>query len=146
MARFEQSVVISQPAERVFAFVSDFENDPLWSGVVQVRRISPGPVGAGTAFRLRQRFLGRDIDVVLEVAGYEPGRAITVKTTSGRFLSMTGTRLVEAAGDGTRLTFSGTGRTRGWLRPLEPLLAMAAGGHRLRTQLARLKQYLETQP
>jgi hypothetical protein len=32
---------------------------------------------------------------VLEVIRYEPNRVITVKTTSGRFVSMTGTRLVE---------------------------------------------------
>jgi uncharacterized membrane protein len=31
MARFKQSVVINQPAKRVFAFVSDFANDPAWS-------------------------------------------------------------------------------------------------------------------
>jgi carbon monoxide dehydrogenase subunit G len=146
MARFRQSVVINQPVERVFAFVSDFENDPLWSGVAEVRRISPDPLGAGTTFQLRQRFLGRHLDVVLEVIRYEPNRVITVKTTSGRFLSMTGTRLVEPAGDATQLTFLGTGHARGVLRPLEPLLAAAAGGHRLRTQLGRLKQSLEAQP
>jgi uncharacterized membrane protein len=95
MARFRQSVVINQPVERVFAFVSDFENDPLWSGVAEVRRIAPDPLGAGTTFQLRQRFLGRRLDVVLEVIRYEPNRVITVKTTSGRFVSMTGTRLVE---------------------------------------------------
>jgi carbon monoxide dehydrogenase subunit G len=145
MARFWHSVVISQPTERVFAFISNLENDPQWSGVTMVRRTSPGPVGVGTTFQLRQRFLGRLLEVVLEVVRYEPGRVITVKTASGRFLSMTGTRLAEPAGDATRLTFSGTGQARGLLRPLEPLLA-AAGGRRLRTQLARLKQCLETKP
>jgi Polyketide cyclase / dehydrase and lipid transport len=58
MARFQHSVVINRPAERVFAFVSDFENDPPWSGVAQVRRSPAGPVGVGTTFRLRQQFLG----------------------------------------------------------------------------------------
>jgi hypothetical protein len=82
---------------------------------------------------------------VLEVVRYEPSRMITVQTTSGRFLSLTGTRMAEPAGDATRLTFSGTGHARGLLRPLEPLLAAAAGGHRLQAQLARLKQCLETQ-
>ena len=145
MARFKQSVMINQPAERVFAFVSDFENDPPWSGVTQVRRTSQGPLGVGTTFQVRQRFLGRHLDVELEVVRYEPSRVITVKTTSSRFLSMTGTRLVEPAGETTQVTFLGTGHTRGLLKPLEPLLAAAAGGHRLQTQLARLRQCLETQ-
>ena len=146
MARFKQSVVINQPVERVFAFVSDFENDPLWSGVPEVRRTSPGPLGTGTTFQVRQRFLGRRLDVLLEVIRYEPNRVITVKTASGRFVSMSGTRLVEPAGDATQLTFLGTGHAHGVLRPLEPLFAAAAGGHRLRTQLGRLKQALEAEP
>lgn len=146
MARFRESVVINQPVERVFAFVSDFENDPLWSGIPEVHRTSPGPLGTGTTFGLRQRFLGRRLDVVLEVIRYEPSRVITVKTASGRFVSMTGTRLAEPAGDAAQLTFLGTGHARGMLRPLEPLLAAAASGRRLRTQLGRLKQALEAQP
>jgi carbon monoxide dehydrogenase subunit G len=146
MARFQHSVVINRPAERVFAFVSDFENDPPWSGVAQVRRSPVGPVGVGTTFRLRQQFLGRSLDIVMEVVRYEPDHVITVKTTSSRFVSMTGTRLVEPAGEATRLTFLGTGHTHGLLKPLEPLLAVAAGGHRLRVQLGRLKQCLESQP
>jgi hypothetical protein len=109
-------------------------------------RCAAGPLGVGTTFQLRQRFLARHLDVVLEVVRYEPGPVITVTTTSSRILFMTGTRLVEPAGDATRLTFLGTGHVRGSLKPLEPLLAVAAGAHRLRTQLGRLKQCLEAQP
>jgi carbon monoxide dehydrogenase subunit G len=114
--------------------------------VAQVRRSPVGPVGVGTTFRLRQQFLGRSLDIVMEVVRYEPDHVITVKTTSSRFVSMTGTRLVEPAGEATQLTFSGTGHTHGLLKPLEPLLAVAAGGHRLRVLLGRLKQCLESQP
>jgi hypothetical protein len=73
--------------------------------VAQVRRSPVGPVGVGTTFRLRQRFLGRSLDIVMEVVRYEPDHVITVKTTSSKFVSMTGTRLVEPAGEATRLTF-----------------------------------------
>ncbi len=146
MARFKDSVVINRSVERVFAFVSDFENDPPWSGVAQVRRSPVGPIGVGTTFRLRQRFVGRSIDIVMEVVRYEPNHVITVKITSSRFVSMTGTRLVEPAGNATQLTFLGSGHTHGLLKPLEPLFAMAAGGHRLRVLLGRLKQCLESQP
>jgi hypothetical protein len=47
MARFKHSVVISRPVERVFAFVSDVENDHLgvgWhrcAGVQQARAVPP---------------------------------------------------------------------------------------------------------
>jgi carbon monoxide dehydrogenase subunit G len=146
MVRFRHSVVINRPVEHVFAFVSNFENDPPWSGVAQVRRSPAGPIDVGTTFQLRQQFLGRSVVVAMEVVRYQPNHLITVKTTASRFVSMTGTRLVEPGGDGTQLTFLGTGQTHGLLKPLEPLLVVAAGGHRLRVLLGRLKQCLESQP
>ncbi len=145
MVRFEQSVVINRPVERVFAFVSDLENDPPWSGAAEMHRASPGPLGIGTTFRQRDSFLGRRLDLILEVVGYEPNRKITLKTTSG-ILSFAGTRLVEPADDGaTRVTFAGSGHADGVWKLAELLLA-AAGGRRLRIQLGRLKQVLEAQP
>jgi hypothetical protein len=80
MTRFKHSVVISRPVERVSAFVSDLENDPPWSGVGSSAPEPGRPAGAGTTFRLRQRLLGRRLDVVLAVVRYEPDRVITAKT------------------------------------------------------------------
>jgi uncharacterized protein YndB with AHSA1/START domain len=145
MAGFKQSVVINRPVDRVFAFVSDLENDPPWSGAAEMRRTSAGPLGIGSTFRQRDRFLGRSLDLILEVVGYEPNHKITLKTSSG-FLSFTGTRLVEPDGDSaTRVTFVGSGHAGNGWKLAEPVLA-ALGGRRLRTQLSRLKQVLEAQP
>ena len=91
-----------------------------------MRRSPAGPGGAGTAFRMRPQLLGRRLNVVVAVARYKPDHVITVKTTSSRFVSMTGTRLAGPAGGATRLTFLGTGHARGLLKALEPLLAAAA--------------------
>ena len=145
MARFKQSVVINRPVEQVFAFLSDLENDPPWSGAAELRRTSPGPVGVGTTFQQRDRFLGRRLELILQVVGYEPNHKVTLKTTS-RGLSFAGTRMVEPVGQGaTRVTFVGGGRAGGVWRLVEPLLAVM-GGRRLRTQLGRLKRLLESQP
>ena len=145
MAGFKQSVVINRPVEQVFAFVSDLENDPPWSGAAEMRRTSPGPVGIGTTFQQRDRLLGRRLELTLRVVGYEPNRKITLRTTSKR-LSFAGTRMVEPVGeDATRVTFVGGGRAGGVWRLAEPLL-VAVGGPRLRTQLGRLKLLLESQP
>lgn len=145
MARFEESVVIDRPVEPVFAFVSDLENDPPWSGAAEMRRTSPGPVGIGTTFRQSDRLLGRRLELALRVVGFEPNRKITLTTTTKR-LSLSGTRMVEPVGkDATRVTFVGGGRAGGLWRLAEPLLA-AVGARRLRTQLGRLKRLLESQP
>jgi uncharacterized protein YndB with AHSA1/START domain len=145
MARFKQSVVINRPVDQVFAFISDLENDPPWSGAAEMRRTSPGRIGVGTTYHQRDRFLGRRLELTLRVVGYEPDRKVTVTTTSRR-LSFAASRMAEPVGQGaTRVTFVGGGRAGGAWRPAEPLLA-ALGARRLRYQLGRLKRMLESQP
>lgn len=113
MAEFEQSVVINRPVEEVFAFVSDLENDPPWTAAEEIRQTSQGPIRIGTTFRQCDRFLGRRLNLTLEVTGFEPNRSIGLTTTSGP-LSFTGTRIVEPVGnDATRVTFVG-GWTCAW--------------------------------
>ena len=142
MAEFKQSVVINRPVEDVFAFVSNLENDPPWTGAAEMRRTSQGPIGIGTTFSQQDRFLGRRLDLTLEVVGYEANHTIALKTTSGA-LSFGGTRIVEPVGDtATKVTFVGVGNVHGVQRLAEPLLA-AMGGRRLRIQLGRLKQLME---
>src|SRR3981081_1922054 len=105
MAEFQQSVVINRPLEEVFAFISDLENDPPWTAASAMRRTSQGPICIGSTFRQRDRFLGRRLDLTLEVVGYQPNHTITLKTTSGP-LSLEGTRTVEPIGEtATRVTF-----------------------------------------
>lgn len=144
MAEFEQSVVINRPVEEVFAFVSDLENDPPWTAAEEIRQTSQGPIRIGTTFRQCDRFLGRRLNLTLEVTGFEPNRSIGLTTTSGP-LSFTGTRIVEPVGnDATRVTFVGGGHAHGLWRLVEPLMA-ALGARRLRTQLGRLKRLMEAQ-
>ena len=46
MPKIEMSIVINRPVEEVFAFLSDFENNPKWQATsVEARKISEGPVG-----------------------------------------------------------------------------------------------------
>jgi hypothetical protein len=64
-------------------FVSDLESDPPWSAAAELRRISPGPVDIGTTFRQRDRFLGRRLELTVQVVDYEPIHKVTLQTTSG---------------------------------------------------------------
>ena len=51
MIRIEASAVVNRPIEEVFAFVSDMANATQWSAeVVEAKKTSEGPVGAGTTF------------------------------------------------------------------------------------------------
>ena len=145
MAGLRQSVVINRPPAEVFEFVSDLENDSQWGLTTQTRRTSPGPLGVGTTFRQRDRFLGRPLELSMEVVGFEPNHQMAIRATS-RLLSLAGDRTVEPVGAAaTRLTLTGGGHARGMLKLAEPLL-VAAGRRRLRRQLDDLKHLLETRP
>ena len=52
MRAFDNTVTIARPAGEVFAFLADFQNVPRWNyAIEQTRKLSPGPVGVGTAYR-----------------------------------------------------------------------------------------------
>jgi uncharacterized protein YndB with AHSA1/START domain len=133
-----------RPLEQVFAFVSDLENAPQWTPGAVMRRTSQGQLGVGTTFQQRDRFMGRRMDLSLEVTDYEPPHRIGLRTISGQ-LSFGGTRMFEPVGEAaTRVTFVGEGHAPGMLKLAEPLLT-AAGERRLRAQLGNLKRLLEAQ-
>ena len=49
--RFEGTAVVARPIEEVFAFLADGENDVKFSPRVQeIRKLTDGPVGAGTRY------------------------------------------------------------------------------------------------
>ena len=82
--RVESSVVINQPVEQVFAFISDIARQPEWVGPVQaVKDLASGPVEVGTTFTLSLAFMGQSGDVQQMVTTLEPNRVFTQKSTSG---------------------------------------------------------------
>lgn len=54
-----RSVIAAVP-NTVFRFVADQTNAPRWqSGLRQVRRLTPGPIGVGTEHEFTRTFAGR---------------------------------------------------------------------------------------
>jgi len=79
-----QSVVINLPAEEIFAYLSDFENQVDWSAAtIAVRKTSPGEIRVGATVRSTIQFLGRWMDITFEIVEYEPDRCLTIKSLSG---------------------------------------------------------------
>jgi uncharacterized protein YndB with AHSA1/START domain len=142
MVRFEQSVVINRPPAQVFEFLANPENDPQWSSASDhMRKTSRGPVGVGATFQQVGRFLGRRLEFSLEVTAYEPNRRFGMKVTAGP-IKFAGMRVLETVPNGTRVTFTGGGRSGGFLRIAEPLLTRAAA-RQLKADLTALKEVLE---
>ena len=77
---------IDRPADEVFAFVSDASNNPRWQrGMRSCEWTSPPPIGVGSTYRQEAKFLGRTVVTEFEVVDHEPGRSITIRSTSGPF-------------------------------------------------------------
>ena len=63
MIDIEDSVIINQPVEKVFAFATNLENNICWqSDVILSEQTSEGPFGRGATYRLVNRFMGQFFD------------------------------------------------------------------------------------
>ena len=85
MIEVESSVLINQPIDKVFAFVTTPENDAQWYIGLESRDHTPGePAGVGSTSQSDIRFMGVAMTVTWEVIGYDPPNKIEVKTIEGR--------------------------------------------------------------
>ena len=80
----EVSALIDRSVDDVFAFVADQGNAVRWqSGLVEVRRITDGPIGVGTRHAFVRKLLGRKLEAHNEYVAYEPPRTVTFETVTG---------------------------------------------------------------
>lgn len=76
---------IDRPAAEVFAFVAEQRNAPRWQqGLHEVRRLTPGPIGAGTEHLFVRRFAGMNIESRNRYTAYEPGRFVAFEIPAGK--------------------------------------------------------------
>jgi hypothetical protein len=106
------SVEISQPSDRVFAFMSTVDNAPQWqSELTESRLLTEGPLRVGSKFKEVVKFLGRPIELICETTELEPGRKLAFKSENDRRMQFDVTFLVEPQGGSTsRVTVSSNTR------------------------------------
>ena len=142
MARMTTMVTIARPVEEVFAFFLALdENAPRTDPSVSVVKDPTGPTRAGTTFRFRQRFLGKQRETLTRFTDIEPDQVIGFEARIGPMrprCSLTFAR-TEA---GTTVTFAGDSRPIGPLRLFSPLLNRK-GQQVWSERLARIKTALE---
>jgi hypothetical protein len=100
-----------------FGFVAEryFENHARWDpAIVEMAKLSAGPIGVGTKGRETRRFGGKQV-ADFEVTDYEPGRRFAFSNTSGMF-RLDRAYSFQPADGGTRVSFS---------LVMEPTAAMA---------------------
>ena len=142
MINVQVSIVINRPLEEVFVFLSNLENNLKWrSGMIKAEKISEGPVGVGTTYRLINSLFGRWVEGEAVVIEYELNRKYATMNKSG--LPIKTQRMFEPAEGGTKVTFSVETELGGFFKLVEPLMAKI-GKRRLTADAIKVKNIIES--
>jgi len=137
------NIVINRPLEEVFSFLSNLENNMKWrSGMIKAEKISEGPIGVGTTYRVINNFFGRRAEGEAVVTEYELNRKYATANKSG--LPIKTQRTFESVEGGTRVTFSVETELGGFFKLVEPLMA-SIDKRRLAADAATVKKLIETE-
>ena len=127
MVKVETSVLINQPIEKVFEFVTTPENDAQWYIGVESRDHTPGePAGVGSTSQSEIRFLGVSVTVDWEVTGYDPSNKIEVKTIKGPVSIESGYTFETVAEGQSKVTVHGEADVSGVFSLAEPIVERMA--------------------
>jgi carbon monoxide dehydrogenase subunit G len=142
MITVQVSIVINRPLEEVFVFLSNLENNLKWrSGMIKAEKISEGPIGVGTTYRMINNFFGRQVEGEAVVTEYKLNRKYATKNKSG--LPIKTQRMFEPVEGGTRVTFSVETEVGGFFKLVEPFMARI-GKRRLEADAVMVKELIES--
>jgi uncharacterized membrane protein len=139
------TVDIDRPAEEVFAFLEEVENNPRWlKGMVSCTWTTPPPVAVGSRYEQVARFLGKQIRTSFEVTEHEPGTLVTISSRAGSSFPLTVARRVEPTGAARcRVTETVVSDPSGFYRLAQPVLAWMVRRN-IRRDYHGLKRLLES--
>jgi len=118
--------VIPLPPEQVAAYAMDWRHDHEWTQGIKraelTKRASDGGFGSGAEVTRTAYFMGKRIDYVLAVVGYEPPALLDMKSVAGPF-PMHVTYRFDPHPNGTHATIRAQGGASGYSRIAAPLTA-----------------------
>ena len=145
MIEVTSSLEVERPADEVFAFIADAENNPAWQrGMRSCRWVTAPPIEEGSVYEQEAVFLGRTITSTFEVVDLQPGRSITIQTIASTF-PIRVTRSVEPLDDGrSRVSARVRGEPSSVFKVFTPLLRWMVQ-RSVRGDYRRLRSHLEDQ-
>jgi uncharacterized protein YndB with AHSA1/START domain len=143
MVTNEKIITINRPVAEVFEYVSDLLNGPKWQPeLLEVRRITKGPLGIGTQFSSARKIMGQKMETSIEFVAYEPNNKYVIKSIAGP-LPFEQSTLFESTTEGTKLTTKIELHPGGDMAQAEPMLAESLR-QEMETDFDGLKKLLET--
>lgn len=122
MARYHATVLSQRSVTETFSYLATFSNAAQWDpGVLSAEQLDPGPVAAGTRFRLVLPFLGRPMSLTYHISYFRPDAEVVLEGSNGLIRS-TDRISVAPDADGARVGYHADVRLRGPLSVLDPLL------------------------
>lgn len=144
MTEITHSILIDCPADQVFHFVTNLENDHFWwKAVVDTKKSTPGAVGLGTEFLQHSKVLFVTVDNHLRITEWQPP-ALARYVNQSRQLAYTVDYLCTNEGNQTRFTLKADLTLKGVLKLMLPL-TMNTLHKQLDSYFKLLKNHLEAQ-
>ena len=136
--------VIHRPCAEVAAYAGNPTNAPEWyANIASVDWRTPPPVGVGSRLAFVASFLGRRLAYTYEVAEFEVGRRLVMRTADGPFPMETTYTWEPLGEDATRMTLRNRGRPSGFTGVASRVM-VAAMKRANRKDLAALRSRLES--
>jgi hypothetical protein len=136
--------VIGLPPEKVAAYAMDWRHDHEWTQGIKEAALSKespgGGFGLGAEVTRTAFFLGKRIDYVLRVVGYEPPTLLDMKSVAGP-IPMHVTYRFDPHPDGTSASIRIRGDAGGYYRLAAPLMARKVSSS-IRKDLRDLERHL----
>ncbi len=121
MATASATILVNQPVEKVFAYVTAVQNHTTWQAGISQAQVTPnGPVALGSVYHYTTEVMGRRLETQLQVSGFEPNHKWAVKTV-GVPRSVETVYLFEPVGNATQLTIC-MDLTGGYPAAAEPMI------------------------
>lgn len=136
-------ITINAPVAMVSGYAANPINAPEWYiNIHSAEWIGAASMAVGSRAAFKAKFLGKQLAYVYEIAEYEPGSKLVMRTADGPF-PMETTYIWQDAGEGmTRMTLRNTGMPKGFSRVFAPIMEMAMRKANM-NDLRLLKKILE---
>lgn len=142
MVNVEHSITVNLPIDEVFTYVSDLRHSAEWQkGLIEVRKISEGPIGVGTKFAIVRNFLGQKIEAENEFIEYKQNSVVAFKIPSGP-MPGEASYLFMSTPEGSQVTSKIEIQTEGFSKLAAPMIA-ASLKKEMTSNLLVLKDLLE---
>jgi uncharacterized protein YndB with AHSA1/START domain len=135
--------IIRRPREQVADYAANPDNAPQWYvNIKMVEWKSDRPLRVGACVAFVAQFLGRRLEYTYEIAEYDPGRRLVMRTAQGPFPMETTYAWDTTPSGDTHMTLRNRGTPTGFARIAAPMM-VAAMRRANEKDLRRLKGLLE---